>query len=250
LQQFNRSPQAGGIPGEENANFIELAIPFSSLGGLRPGDVVKLGALVGLASFDTNATRQTREFDTSFLGYSRSGSGQDPVLLEGLPVKLAINSEGDEDKDALSNHDEATVGTDLFNPDTDGDGLADGWEVRYNFDPLSKIALDGPDGDPDGDGLSNAREQLLGTNPRDATSAVRLTIEPLGRDRFRFSWPTVAGRKYSLEYTERLQNQFTSFSSLAFPMSATSTNQTYEANFPPAARTNATQYFFRVRVVE
>ena len=107
-----------------------------------------------------------------------------------------------------------------------------------------------PDGDPDGDGLSNAREQSLGTDPHNAASAVRLTLEPLGRDRFRFSWPTVVGKRYSLEYTERVQNGFANFAERVFPLRATSTNQLYEAALSPAVRTNAAQLFFRVRLVE
>ncbi|MBN2505541.1 MAG: metallophosphoesterase [Verrucomicrobia bacterium] len=93
IQQYNRSPQTGpvsslnGVTLEANANFIEIALPFSALGGLAPGDVIKLGALVGGGAFD--AVAQTRQLDTSALGLSLSGSGQGPVLLEGLSVQLA-----------------------------------------------------------------------------------------------------------------------------------------------------------------
>ena len=41
LQQFNRSPQTGPISGEQNANFIALAIPLQALGELRPGDTMR-----------------------------------------------------------------------------------------------------------------------------------------------------------------------------------------------------------------
>jgi hypothetical protein len=188
--------------------------------------------------------------DTAFLGSALSGSGQGSVRLEGVPVKLAIHPDDDEDLDFLSNSQETGAGTDLFNPDTDGDSLLDGWEVRHALNPLSASAADGANGDPDGDGLSNAREQLLGTDPRDKTSAVRLAIEPIGRGRFRFSWATVIGKRYALEYTERLQNGFSNLSSQAFPMSAASTNASYVAGLPTPALTNATQFFFRVRLVE
>ena len=59
--------------------------------------------------------------------------------------------------------DEAAQGTDPHQPDTDGDGLRDGFEVRYGLAPL-----DPRDGqaDPDGDGLTNVQEQAAGTDPR------------------------------------------------------------------------------------
>ncbi len=92
LQQFNRSPQVLGPPRqllypEQNANFIEVAIPFDRLGGLRPGDTIQVAAAVGLGGYDTNA--QTRELDTGFLGSSMTGSGQSNVVLGGVSVRLA-----------------------------------------------------------------------------------------------------------------------------------------------------------------
>jgi Bacterial TSP3 repeat len=51
------------------------------------------------------------------------------------------------------------------NPDTDGDGLADAWEMT-NFGSLEFTGLD----DPDGDGANNEQEETAGTNPNSATS--------------------------------------------------------------------------------
>src|SRR5262245_13344021 len=47
--------------------------------------------------------------------------------------------------------------------DTDGDGLRDDWENKF-FGNLSA----NPGDDPDGDGLTNAQEQTLGTDPTKA----------------------------------------------------------------------------------
>ena len=43
---------------------------------------------------------------------------------------------------------------------TDGTGMSDGWELKY----FGHTGID-PNGDPDGDGLPNLQEYLLGTNP-------------------------------------------------------------------------------------
>lgn len=59
--------------------------------------------------------------------------------------------DADSDKDGLSNREERELGTDPRNPDTDGDGLRDGAEVRtHGTNPLLA--------DTDGDTLSDGRE--------------------------------------------------------------------------------------------
>ena len=79
----------------------------------------------------------------------------------------------DSDMDGLSDFDELFVfGTDPAPADTDGDGLQDGWErdrAANGFDPVAADTdgdgvADG-DNDWDGDELTNAREQELGTDP-------------------------------------------------------------------------------------
>ena len=89
LQQFNRSPQGAAVTYEQNADFIELVIPFSELGNLKPGDTIRIGAVVGGGEFNVGA--QTRQFDTAALGYSLTGSGQASVVLEGVSVQLATD---------------------------------------------------------------------------------------------------------------------------------------------------------------
>ena len=54
---------------------------------------------------------------------------------------------------------------------TQGDGLPDWWKVKYGLNPYSTVAVNGPNGDPDGDGKNNLTEYLLGTNPTVADTA-------------------------------------------------------------------------------
>jgi hypothetical protein len=110
--------------------------------------------------------------------YSTGGSG----LADGYAVYHGLDPHGpnvgriDHSGDGLTAAQEARYSLERFNdteraivdgldpldPDTDGDGTSDAWEVRNDLDPL-----DGGDADrdPDGDGLPNAEEFEWGSDP-------------------------------------------------------------------------------------
>ncbi len=67
--------------------------------------------------------------------------------------------------------------------DSDVDGLDDDWEMA-SFSSLTF----GPKDDPDCDGLPNAREQIVGTNPN-ARPALMLDLSPYNASLLRLSWP-------------------------------------------------------------
>ena len=77
----------------------------------------------------------------------------------------------DSDGDGLPDIYENMIGTDLNNPDTDGDGLTDYQEVYVTgtdptkYDSVTDGVSDA-DADPDEDGLTNAQEIELGTDPQ------------------------------------------------------------------------------------
>jgi len=81
----------------------------------------------------------------------------------------------DFDGDSLSNVDEinppppllASAATDPLNPDTDGDGLNDGWEVQHGLNPTQPSE---PTLDADNDGLTNLEEYQHGTDPNNTDS--------------------------------------------------------------------------------
>lgn len=110
----------------------------------------------------------------------------------------AIADSKDSDEDGLSDRlEETQYGTDPLDKDTDNDGMEDGWEVQHGLNPLDNgdsedLEVDptqsdetedasienesdswpdpnqGPNGDPDQDGLTNQAEQDLGTDPQRA----------------------------------------------------------------------------------
>lgn len=90
--------------------------------------------------------------------------------------------------------------TDPLKADTDGDGLPDGWETRYNLDPLDNgtlslrnitaLALNGANGDADGDTFTNLQELTNGTNPREDNA---IPPPPPGQIKIGPQTPVVAG---------------------------------------------------------
>ncbi len=84
------------------------------------------------------------------------------------PVGVSLE-DWDIDADGLTNWQEiATYHTNPLLPDTDGDGLSDGWEVQNALDPLDPSGNNGGGGDPDGDGTNNRDEQDHDTDPGNA----------------------------------------------------------------------------------
>ena len=112
----------------------------------------------------------------------RSERGCGPVIASALIVILLLlpsppaiawgpgdvgDKTADPDGDKLDNLFEFGEGTDPLDPDTDGGGCWDGWEVEHGFEPTDP----GDDVlDADSDGWSNLREFQEGTDPRDANT--------------------------------------------------------------------------------
>ena len=212
------------MPDDANADFVEISIPLSELGHPVAGEIIQIGAVVGGSSVD--AAGQKRELDSSVLGTSLSTDATGQTWLAGVKVRLAS----------------------LPDMDRDGDGLLDDWEYQFSLNPDSANGDDGAEGDPDHDGVNNAREQMTGTDPRDATSSFRLTLTAMPASRYVVKWRTIPGQRYQLEYSDDLMAEFTPIGAAGWPRLALSTEEVYLDNtFTNQAA--ASQRNYRVRLV-
>ena len=83
------------------------------------------------------------------------------------------------------------------NPDSDGDGMPDAWELA-NF---ATLARDGS-GDFDSDGESDLNEYLSGTNPTDPTDYLRILSGVVTGTTCVLTFNAVAGESYSVFYRD------------------------------------------------
>ncbi len=107
--------------------------------------------------FGTSPTREDTDGDGLSDYFELIISMTDPLLRDtdanGVP-----DPDEDPDKDTLTNLNELLNNTQPHNPDTDGDGLTDGFELlEFLSDPLLK--------DTDNDGLNDYLEHLFSTSP-------------------------------------------------------------------------------------
>lgn len=119
---------------------------------LAEGEVIDLEG-ASLTSSGQNAGAFTWKINNVTVGNTRTITT--PVTAIGvntITLQVAAN--------ALSGSRSITV---TVIPDYDRDGLPNAWELQYQLNPLDPTDAAG---DADGDGLSNADEYALGTNPR------------------------------------------------------------------------------------
>ncbi|MEW6304828.1 MAG: hypothetical protein AB1705_15240 [Verrucomicrobiota bacterium] len=87
--------------------------------------------------------------------------------------------------------------------DQNGDGLPDEWQSLYWGANVTKWGA--ANTDSDGDGVSNVQEFLAGTNPRDATSVLRMSVTgPTPNGQMYLTWNSKPGLVYQVQYSTNL----------------------------------------------
>ena len=87
--------------------------------------------------------------------------------------------------------------------DTDGDGMADNWELEHGL----IVGVNDADLDPDHDGMTNLQEFIAGTDPQDKSSYLKIaTVTAPGPSATAasISFAGVAGRSYTVKFTDTL----------------------------------------------
>jgi hypothetical protein len=163
------------------------------------------------------------------------------VVLHEWPRATEVRSELDLNGDGTPDQVTVVRGTPI---DSDADGMPDAWETLHHLNPFSALCDDGPDFDPDRDGVSNLGEYLTDTDPHDPESALRLTATLIPGNKVRLSWRAVPGRRFEVQFANGLEYVFQGLP--GFPRVATSTIEVFEETLAADA---SYPRFFRLRLV-
>jgi len=141
------SPVGGG---ELRDNDWSVFVPF----GLGIEFALSETVLLDVAAGYTQTFTDNLNYYNNIDAYPGTSTTNDGYFSAGLGITFVSGWGGsDADGDGLTKSEELELGTDPNNPDTDGDGLWDGDEVRKYFtNPLNP--------DTDGDGLTDGDEVL------------------------------------------------------------------------------------------
>lgn len=126
-----------------------------------------LSVAIVQSTLDNASAGYTSPAQVPFLiGADPTKDPDDPAAYPALSTATAAGTLYiDRDADGLVDSEESSYGTDINDPDSDDDGLPDGYEADHDtiLDPTSDDALV----DHDGDGYSTLREYLAGSDPED-----------------------------------------------------------------------------------
>jgi hypothetical protein len=129
-------------------------------------------------------------------------------------------------------------------PSSWNDGIPDSWRLTHFGSVFAPEAAGNLDADSDG--ISNAAEFFAGTNPTDASSALRLTVtagQAASAGSVVLRWPTVAGKSYLVECGPVLVGA-------DWRVISTTIQGTGEEQVFSDANPSDTTRFYRVRIVE
>ncbi|HPF99393.1 MAG TPA: glycosyl hydrolase [Kiritimatiellia bacterium] len=225
LAEYDPLDNASDAEDNSRANYYNWMHTMNSLGRVCTILYSDLPALVVFGEgtsftyaaynyFDHSITVAVRRVDDSTL------HGWFTIPNRGLQ---SFRSSDDSDQDGLNTSQEFLSGTDPFNPDTDDDGMPDGWEWGwfgcmtntgdgdFNQDGVVNVdhyvgGTDPTDPDSDHDGMSNVDEMRAGTSATNANSFLGFSaaVWPSNSAGPIVQWYSVTGKSYRVDRSSNL----------------------------------------------
>ena len=131
--------------------------------------------------------------------------------------------------------------------DSDGDGIPDAWMMQYFDHPTGQAGdKSRPGDDADGDGVSNLKEYLAGTDPTNSASAFRILSLAQESNNIRVTWFTAGGHTNAVQSASGLGGIYSDMipSIVVTGGSAITTNY-----LDVGGATNRPARFYRIRLV-
>jgi serine protease len=186
------------------------------------------------ASFNLSATATDKDGSVTLVTFYANGtaigtSKSSPYSFSwsNIPAgSYTLTAVATDNFGARATSDPVTINVSDTEPtDSDADGIADSWEMRWfgNLETANAIS------DYDGDGLSDLQEYLSGTNPKDPTSALRASAVFYDTLGFHLSAKTVSSYLYQLERSA----DFSSWEAVGGVVSGTDSATDFVDNAPP-----------------
>src|SRR4051812_4878294 len=122
--------------------------------------------------------------------------------------------------------------------DLNSNGMSDVWEQIYNA-----VALN-PNLDSDGDGVSNLRESMAGTDPFDPNSVPKIPATAFSSSNFSVTLPSALGKQYQLQSVQPQVSGWTNWTVESTIIARTGTVVTLTAPI------GSTPKFFRVGIAD
>lgn len=152
---------------------------------------------------------------------------------DGVPYEWIADNDGDGLLDEL----EAEVGSDLYNEDTDGDGLSDYHE--YFVYGTSLLLTDS-----DGDGQSDYDEITAGTSPNDASQRFEASISANPENKHLIlRWKSVEGKSYIIQTAQSVEGPWSNYS----PFSISGNGEILSIQFDISSESKGTS-FYRISI--
>ncbi len=92
----------------------------------------------------------------------------------------------------------------ISSPDSDSDGVPDGWESEHFSNPTNSVAT----ANPDGDALNNLQEYIAGMDPNDPNPEFAAGAPQPAPAGTTITWQPVRGRLYTIYWTDDLAKGF------------------------------------------